>query len=385
MDACGLRRRSRKEEKNKQKRRKEEADREKDMGKKILVINPGSTSTKAALFDDEKELFEKTIRHSTEEIAGFDSIADQREWRKEMIDDFLDECGFEASDLDAVTGRGGLVRPIEGGTYTVNDTLVEDLKEGIAGQHASNLGGLIARQMGDEQDIPSFIVDPTVVDELETHSRYTGNPEFPKVVVWHALNQKAVARRYAASVGKKYTDMNLIIVHMGGGLSVGAHKKGKCVDVNNCLDGDGPFSPERSGDLPSGALIRMCFSGEHTEDEVYHMVCGSGGFNAYYGTNNTIEIQKDAEAGVEKAQELFDAFTYSIAKEIGALAAALNGKVDAILLTGGIAHSNLVVEEIEEHVSWIAPVKVYAGEDEMLALAQGTLRVLNGEEDAKEY
>lgn len=355
------------------------------MGKKVLVINPGSTSTKVALFDDERELYEKTIRHSTEEIAEFDSIPDQRDWRKEMIDEFLDECDFDASELDAVTGRGGLVRPVEGGTYVVNDNLCEDLEEGVAGQHASNLGGLIARQMGDEQHIPSFIVDPTVVDELEKHSRYTGNPEFPKVVVWHALNQKAVARRYAESIGKRYQDLNLIIVHMGGGLSVGAHKKGKCVDVNNCLDGDGPFSPERSGNLPSGALIRMCFSGEYTEDEVYHKVCGSGGFNAYYGTNNTIEIQRDAENGVEKAQDLFDAFTYSIAKEIGALSAALDGRVDAILLTGGIAHSQLIVEEITEHVDWIAPVRVYAGEDEMLALVQGTLRVLNGEEEAKEY
>ncbi len=355
------------------------------MTHRILVINPGSTSTKAAVFEDEDVLFQKTLRHSTQEIQKFDSIPSQREWRKGIIDDFLRENDFDVSTLDAVVGRGGLVKPVEGGTYAVNDALVEDLKIGPAGQHASNLGGLIARQMGDELGIPSYICDPTVVDELQPLARYTGHPEFPKVVVWHALNQKAVGRRYAKSIGKRYEDLDLIIVHMGGGLSLGAHHKGRCIDVNNSLDGDGPFSPERSGDLPSGALIKMCFSGRYTEKEVYQKVCGKGGFNAYYGTNDAREIEKDALAGNAVAMELMEAYAYGISKSIGAAAVVLEGHVDAILLTGGIAYSRLATDNIKKRVSWIAPVEVYGGEDEMLALAQGVLRVLNGEEEAKVY
>ena len=355
------------------------------MQNKILVINPGSTSTKVAVYEGETVLFEKTLRHPTSEIQQFATIPDQREWRKSIIDEFLAENNFDVSELDAVVGRGGLVKPVEGGTYRVNDALVEDLKIGPAGQHASNLGGLIARQMGDELGIPSFIVDPTVVDELIPIARYTGNPEFNKVVVWHALNQKAVARRYAKSLGKTYEDLNLIIVHMGGGLSVGTHQKGKCIDVNNSLDGDGPFSPERSGHLPSGALIRMCFSGDYTEKEVYQKVCGKGGFTAYYGTNDARVIEQAAKEGDEKAEEILNAYAFGIAKSIGSGAVVLNGMVDAILLTGGIAYSEYITDKIAQRVEWIAPVEIFGGEDEMLALVQGANRVLSGEEEAKEY
>lgn len=355
------------------------------MAKKILVINPGSTSTKVAVYEDENVLFEKTLRHSTEEIQKFDSIPAQRDWRKDIIDEFLKENNFDVKELDAVVGRGGLVKPVEGGTYTVNDALEKDLTAGVAGQHASNLGGLISKEIATPLGIPSFIVDPTTVDELEPLARYTGNPEFPKTVIWHALNQKAVARRYAAEIGSRYEDLNLIICHLGGGLSIGAHRKGKCIEVNNSLDGNGPFSPERSGDLPSGQLVKMCYSGKYTQDEMYKKICGKGGFTAYYGTNDARAIEDDMAAGKAEARELYDAYCYGIAKEVGALSTVLKGEVDAVLVTGGIAYSKYVIEQIAERVSWIAPVKQYGGEDEMLALTQGVLRVLNGEEAAKEY
>lgn len=355
------------------------------MAKKILVINPGSTSTKVAVYEDENVLFEKTLRHQTEEIQQFDSIPAQRDWRKDIINEFLAENNFDVKELAAVVGRGGLVKPIEGGTYNVNEALEKDLTDGYAGQHASNLGGLIAKEIATPLGIPAFIVDPTTVDELEPLARYTGNAEFKKTVIWHSLNQKAVGRRYAAEIGKKYEDLTLIICHLGGGLSIGCHKNGKCIEVNNSLDGNGAFSPERSGDLPSGALVKMCFSGKYTEKEVYSKICGKGGFNSYYGTNDARKIEDDAIAGVEKAKELYDAYSYCIAKEVGALSTVVKGKVDAIILTGGIAYSKMVVNEVASRVDWIAPVKAYGGEDEMLALTQGVLRVLNGEEEAKVY
>ncbi len=354
------------------------------MAIKSLIINPGSTSTKIAVFEDETMLFDKTLRHTTEEISQYDTIFDQKEFRKNIILDFLKEQNFDIATLDMVVGRGGLVKPIPGGTYRVSDALVEDLKIGPQGQHASNLGGVLAREIADSIGKPSFIVDPVAVDELQPIARVSGMPEIERNSIFHPLNQKAMARRYAKENGKKYEDINVIVAHMGGGVSVGAHRKGQVVDVSNALEGDGAFSPERAGGLPVGPLLRLCFSGKYTEKELYKKLVGGGGFNAYLGTNDMQEVTKMAETD-EKAKLLFDAFVYQVSKDIGAKAATLKGEVDAIILTGGIAYGNKVTDGIKDYVGWIAPVVVYPGEDELLALAQGGLRVLNGEEEAKEY
>ncbi len=355
------------------------------MAIKSLIINPGSTSTKIAVFEDENMLFDKTLRHSNEELAPFDTIVSQKDFRKKMILDFLEEEKFDIKTLDVVVGRGGLVKPIEGGTYSVNDALIEDLRNGVQGHHASNLGGILAREIGDELGKPSFIVDPVAVDELQPVARLSGVPEIPRTSIFHPLNQKAMARRYAKENGKKYEDINCIVAHLGGGVSVGAHQKGRVIDVPNALEGDGAFSPERAGAVPVGGLVRMCFSGDYTEKEVYKKLVGGGGLSAYLKTNSMMDAMKMVEEGDENAKLVVDAFIYQIAKNIGAMAAVLKGKVDAIILTGGIAYNKAVTDGIAEYVSFIAPVKVYPGEDELLALAQGALRVLNGEEKAKEY
>ena len=355
------------------------------MSYKILIINPGSTSTKIGVYEDEKEILEETLRHSTEEIAKYDSIYNQRGFRKEVILDVLKKKNFDINTLDVVVGRGGMLKPIPGGTYKVSDELLEDLKIGVQGQHASNLGGILAREIGDEFNVPSFIVDPVVVDELADVARYSGVPEIPRTSVFHALNQKAVAKRYAKEIGKKYEELNLIVVHMGGGVSVGAHKNGQIVDVNNALDGEGAFSPERAGGVPTGGLVKMCFSGKYTEKEVYSKLVGNGGLNAYAQTNDMRDILKLMADGDKKAKNLFDAFIYQVAKDVGAMSTVLEGKVDKIILTGGIAYSDIVDDAIKARTGWIADFKVYGGEDELLALAQGAIRVLNGEEEAKVY
>lgn len=355
------------------------------MAIKSLIINPGSTSTKIGVFEDETLLFEETLRHSTEEISQFATIVDQKDFRKKIITDLLAEKNFDMKSLNVVVGRGGMLKPIPGGTYAVTDELLNDLKVGVQGQHASNLGGILAREIGDELSISSFIVDPVVVDELQPVARYSGVPELPRTSVFHALNQKAVAKRYAKEIGKPYESLRLIVVHMGGGVSVGAHIDGKVVDVFNALDGDGAFSPERAGAVPSGALIKLCFSGKYTEKEVYGKVVGKGGFNAYLGTNDMREVTKMANAGDEKAAVVKQAFIYQVAKDIGSMACVLHGKVDQIIVTGGIAYGTDVVDSLKEAAEWIAPFTVYPGEDELLALAQGAIRVLNGEEKAMEY
>ena len=352
---------------------------------KSLIINPGSTSTKIGVFEDETLLFDETLRHSTEEISQYASIVDQKDFRKKIITDFLASKGIELKEFNVIVGRGGMLKPIPGGTYPVTDTLLEDLKIGKSGQHASNLGGILAREIADEIGVPSYIVDPVVVDELQTLARYSGVPELPRTSVFHALNQKAVAKRYAKESGKAYDTLRLIVVHMGGGVSVGAHENGKIVDVFNALDGDGAFSPERAGAVPSGALIKMCFSGKYTEQEVYKKIVGNGGFNAYLGTNDARVVEDMINKGDQKAAEVYDAFVYQICKNIGSQAAVLSGKVDQIIVTGGIAYSKPVIEKIKERVGFIAPITVYPGEDELLALCQGALRVMNGEEKAMEY
>ena len=355
------------------------------MSIKTLVINPGSTSTKVGVFEDETLLFEETLRHPTEEIAKYASVIDQKDFRKEIILDFLKEKDCDPKSLDVIVGRGGLLKPIPGGTYTVSDALLADLVKGVQGQHASNLGCILAREIGDKLGVPSYIVDPVVVDELTDKARLSGMPELPRRSIFHALNQKAVARRYAKEHGTRYEDLNLIVIHMGGGVSVGAHDHGKVVDVNNILDGEGCFSPERSGTVPVGDLVKMCFSGKYTQQEIYKKICGNGGFNAYLHTNDARVVEKLAKEGNAEAQLVQDAFYYQIAKDAGAMAAVLCGKVDQIILTGGIAYNPYTREILEKHLGFIAPITVYPGEDELLALCQGALRVVTGEEKAKEY
>lgn len=355
------------------------------MSIKSLIINPGSTSTKIGVFEDETLLFEETLRHSTEEIAQYASIVDQKDFRKQIILDLLEEKKFDIHSLQVIVGRGGMLKPIPGGTYAVTDDLLHDLKIGFQGQHASNLGGILAREIGDSIGVPSYIVDPVVVDELMPIARYSGVPELPRTSVFHALNQKAVSKRYAKEIDAAYDSLNLVVVHMGGGVSVGAHEKGRVIDIFNALDGDGAFSPERAGAVPSGALIKMCFSGEYTEKEVYKKFVGNGGFNAYVGTNDMRDVEKMVESGDEKAKAARDAFILQVAKDIGSMACVLNGKVDQIIVTGGIAYDKAVVDGLKERAGFIAPFTVYPGEDELLALAQGALRVINGEEKAMTY
>lgn len=353
--------------------------------KRILTINPGSTSTKIAIFDNEKAVFEEVLRHPSSEINKYETIFDQYEFRKNVILETLEKKDINLTKLSAVVGRGGLLKPIAGGTYKVDENMLEDLKKGVLGEHASNLGGVLAYEIAEQLNIPSFIVDPVVVDEMDDIARISGMPEIDRISILHALNQKAVARRAAKDLNKGYEDLNLIVAHLGGGISVGAHKKGRVIDVNNALDGEGPFSPERSGGLPVGDLAKLCFSGKYTHGEIKKLIKGSGGLVAYLGTNDGREVVKMIESGDKKAEIVYKAMAYQVAKEIGSLSAVLKGDVDAIVLTGGIAYDKLFISWIEKSVKFISKVLVYPGEDEMIALAQGGLRVLNGEEEAKKY
>ena len=355
------------------------------MAIKSLIINPGSTSTKIGVFEDETLLFEETLRHSTEEIAQYASIVEQKDFRKNIILDLMKEKDFDMKSLNVIVGRGGMLKPIPGGTYAVTDELLEDLKVGVQGQHASNLGGILAREIADSIGVPSYIVDPVVVDELMPTARYSGVPELPRISIFHALNQKAVAKRYANEKGVAYDSLNLIVVHMGGGVSVGAHEKGKVVDVFNALDGDGAFSPERAGAVPPGALVKMCFSGKYTEKEVYKKLVGNGGFNSYLNTNDMRDVDKMVDEGNKEAEEIREAFILQVAKDIGSMACVLKGKVDQIIMTGGIAYDKAVTDGLKEKAGFIAPITVYPGEDELLALAQGAIRVMTGKEAALVY
>ncbi len=353
---------------------------------RILAINPGSTSTKIAVFEGLKEIFLKNIKHTSEEIGAFDKITDQYEFRKNIILDELKNANIEIDSLQVIVGRGGLVKPIPSGVYEVNAAMIADLKVGVLGQHASNLGGLIANDIAKSiEGARAFIADPVVVDEFHDLARISGHPLFERQSIFHALNQKAIARTHAKSQNKNYEDMNLIVAHLGGGISVGAHYQGKVIDVNQALDGEGPFSPERSGTLPVGALVKLCFSNKYSFVEIIKMITGQGGFVAYLGTNDAYKVEKAALAGDAKAQLLQDAMAYQVAKEIGAMSTVLMGKVDGILLTGGIAYGKPFVEEIIKRVAHIAPVQVYPGEDEMKALAMNGLMVINQEADVKEY
>ena len=337
------------------------------MSYRILTIDPGSTSTKIGVFDDEKMLFEENLHHSAEELAQFETIPQQEAFRRRLVLKALEEHHIPLESLSAVCGRGGVLKPVHGGTYLTTDAMIDTLKKGPYGHHASNLGGLLAREIGSALHIPSYIVDPPVVDELAPLARYSGHPLITRRSIFHALNQKAVAKRYAKEIGKPYESLNLIVCHMGGGVSVGAHVKGEVVDTGNALEGEGPFSPERSGTLPSGALVDLCFSGKYTQQEIRRMITGNGGLLAYTGSTDMQELMRRAATDA-KVREVIDAFHYRVAKEIGAMAAAMKGQVDQIILTGGIAHGQETVDALKGYVSWIAPVTVYPGEGELLAL-----------------
>ncbi len=359
---------------------------------RVLVINPGSTSTKVAVYEDEQPLFVETLRHSSEGLAVFSHLLDQYEFRLKAVLDLLEAKGVSLSSLSAVVGRGGLLRPMPSGTYLVNEKMCADLMDrNKEREHASNLGVPLAHEIARRVGIPAFTVDPVCVDEFDSVARVSGLPEIERKSLSHALNLKAVARRAARDLGKCYPDVNLVVVHLGGGTSVSAHRRGRMVDVNQALDGNGPFAPERAGGLPVGDVVRMCFSVPPYEglrltyEQMFWRLAGQGGLVAHLGTNSAIEVEKRIEAGDDHARLIYEAMGYQTAKEIGAMATVLNGEVDAIVITGGVAHSAILLNWIEKRVLWIAPLLVYPGEDEMLALAEGAFRVLQGEEPAQIY
>ena len=352
---------------------------------KILSVNPGSTSTKFAVYESERLVCLHTMRHSLDDLKPYKTLTEQCEFRKNVILDRLKEDGINLSELAAVVGRGGLVRPLESGVYAVNKKLIYDLKYATQGEHASNLGGIIAYEIASEiSNCKPFIADPVVVDEMQDVARISGLPLIPRRSQFHALNHKAVGRKYAKLHGTSYEKLNLVIAHLGGGISVAAHRQGRVVDLNQGLDGYGPFSPERSGTLDAGQLVRLCFSGKYTETEIYKMLVGNGGLMAHLGTNEIQEVTRMIDDGNEHAKLILEAMAYHVAKEIGSMIAVLKGDVDAVILTGGIAHSRFVVNYIEKMISPMAKVVIYPGEDEMEALAMSGLRVLRGEM-AKEY
>ena len=352
----------------------------------ILAINPGSTSTKIAVFDGTTPVFIQTIRHTIEELAPFKIITDQFQFRKDLILQKLLEAHIQLETIRVVMGRGGLLKPVESGVIAVNRKMIADLMNCTYGEHASNLGGLIANDIARSlPDAKAYIANPVVVDELNDLARLSGHPLFPRRSIFHALNQKAVARQHARSILRKYEDLNLIVVHLGGGITVGAHQKGRVVDVNQGLDGDGPFSPERSGTLPMGDIIRACFSGKYNEKEILKMITGKGGLVAYLDTNSAYEVEQRAANGDDYAKMIYDAMAYQVAKEVGAMGAVLAYQIDGILITGGIAHDKYFVNEITAYIHRLAPVHIYPGEDEMVALAMNGLRVLKGETKAMVY
>lgn len=350
-----------------------------------MSINPGATSTKVALYLNETPVKVKTIRHSTEDISSFKSTLDQLDYRKDIVLKFLEQNHVKPQELSAVVGRGGPFKPLESGTYRVNEKMLSDIKSGnVQADHPSNLGALIAHEIVKGTDVPAFIVDPVSVDEFIPEARISGLPQLERKSLGHALNMKMVARKAAKKLGRKYEELNLVIAHLGSGISVGSHLKGKMIDVNNAND-MGPFSPQRTGALPVTGLAKLCFSRKYTQKEMIDLLTKKGGLLAHLGTDNVEEVEKRIDEGDLKAKLIYDSMVYQIPKEIGAMATTLEGKVDAIVLTGGIANSKRLTDSITLKVKFIAPVMVFPGEDEMEALTLGALRVLSGEEKAKEY
>jgi butyrate kinase len=350
----------------------------------ILVINPGSTSTKMAVYQGKDRIHEKNVSHDESELKRYQSVKEQLLFRQAAVLDFLNGIKLMPKDLSCVMGRGGVLSPVEGGTYLIDDAMCHQLSNSIK-NHASNLGALIAKNIADEAGIKAYIADPTVVDEMEPLARISGYSGVERKSVFHALNQKACARKAACSLNKKYEECCIIVAHLGGGISVGAHKKGKVVDVNNCLDGDGPFSPERAGGVPVYGILDICSRGGADKNEIYKSFVGRGGLVSYLGTKDARVIEKMIAAGNENAGLVFEAMAYQIAKEIGACAAVLKGEVDAIVITGGLVHSKRLIEWILERIRFLAPVLIYPGEDEVEALAMAGIRVMTGEEDYKIY
>lgn len=350
----------------------------------ILTINPGSTSTKVAVFKNEENVLQKDLSHSTEELSKFEDITDQYEYRKGIILEWLEQESYKLEDFKAIVGRGGLLKPMPSGTYEVTDEMIEDLKIGIQGKHASNLGGILAKSIADKVNIPSFIVDPVAVDEFQEVARISGMPDVKRKSLLHALNIKAIAHRVASENNTSVDQMNMVIAHLGGGISVVPLKEGKMIDANNANE-MGPFSPERAGGLPVGDIMRMCYSGEYTYKTLKPKLRGKAGLVAYTGTNDVREVMKKIESGDEDAKLALDSMAYQISKEIGKMSTVLKGNVDCVVLTGGVAYSEYVTTLIKEHVSYIADVIVKPGEDEMKALNEGALRVLEGPEVAKIY
>ncbi|MBN2424968.1 MAG: butyrate kinase [Calditrichaceae bacterium] len=351
----------------------------------ILAVNPGSTTTKISIYKGEEEQFTEIITHNIEDLSRFNRASDQDMFRMELVLALLKMQKFPVERIEAVVGRGGLLRPIEGGTYLVNQQMINDLKEGLLGDHPSNCGGLIAYAIGQALGCMACIVDPVVVDELKPIARVSGMPLIERRSIFHALNQKAIARKIAQELKKPYGEINVIVAHLGGGITIGAHQQGRVVDVNNGLNGDGPFSPERSGSVPIGDLVKAAYSGAYTLKDMEKLVTGHGGMVAYLGTNDLRKAEEMMLNGDEKAGLIYEAMAYQIAKEIGAAGAVLSGKVNAVALTGGLAKSERFVDLIRERISFIAPVMIYPGEQEMEALALGALRILRGEENLKEY
>ncbi len=351
---------------------------------RILAINPGSTSSKLGLFENEKLVAEKKIAHTAEELAKYHHIMDQVHFRREAIDSFITEMKLTPTVLSAVVGRGGLLKPLKGGTYKVNQAIIDDLKASRYGEHASNLGALLAHSYTEAFGVPSFIVDPVIVDEMQNIARYSGLKELPRRCVWHALNITAVTRQTCKTLGLEIDRENFVTAHIGGGISVAAIEKGRCIDVSNGLD-EGPFTPERAGSLPTLELVKLCFSGKYTEKEINKMLVGKGGLVNYLGTSSIIDVDIMAQGGDTKAAEVFEAMSYQIAKTIGSYVAVLKGKVTRIILTGGGANNKSLTAKISEYVKCFAPVHIVPGEDELSALALGGLRVLRGECQAGEY
>lgn len=351
---------------------------------KILVINPGGTSTKIAVFKDESEILKKSITHTAEDLKDFEKVFDEYEYRKNLIIDTLKNENHEIASFDCIVGRGGLMKPIKGGTYEVNEVMINDLRNAINGEHASNLGAVLARNIADEIDVPAFVVDPVSVDEFQDISRITGLSDIEKASWLHSLNHKAVCRKTAEKMGGKYENFNFIVAHLGSGISIVAHNKGKMIDGSGGRS-DGPFSPERSGGLLAYPLIQLCYSGKYRYKEMVAKVSTIGGMYDYLGTKDMMKIEQKIEDGDKKAKLIMESFIYQIAKEVSMYGATLYGHVDKIVLTGGIANSEIVTKGVTERVSYLAPVEVVAGEMEMEALALGALRVLKGEEKAKEY
>jgi butyrate kinase len=352
----------------------------------ILAINPGATSTKIAVYRGNKPVFLKTIRHEIEELEGFSQTTDQLEFRQKLVLDEVESNHIPHESVGVIIARGGLIHPIESGVYEVNKAMIADLEKGVMGDHASNLGGLIAHRLLEKfTRAGAYIADPVVVDEMQEVARISGHPEFERISIFHALNQKSVARTYAHSRGMEYEDLNLVIAHLGSGISIGAHQKGRVIDVNNALDGEGPFAPERSGTLPAGALARYCLENRVDWNQVKKMLTGEGGLYAYAGHKDAQRLEKEAREGDPKARLLQSAMAYQISKEIGAMATVLGGEVDAILITGGMAHNQDLTGEVKKRVGFIAPVLIFPGEDEMRALAQNGSLLLSGRIKAREY